>query len=113
VDAVSVWSTKSRSICRFIASRAGITQVTADKNEQRINMPSTPYRMRVTTARSHNKTMELLNDLRGDLRGEFLVGTYGAERTEDFIVSMTLETFAPLLEAHYENVVLPRVQRGE
>jgi hypothetical protein len=110
---VSVWSTKSSSICRFLSSRAGITQVSADKYEQRIVMPRTPYRMLVTTARSHNKTMEMLNSLRSTLRGEFLVSTYGADRTEDFIVSMTLETFAPLLEAHYNTVVLPRVQKGE
>lgn len=110
---MSVLHTKSASLARFIGSRTGIINVTREKGTSRILMGRTPYRMTVTTSRSHNATLAALNDLRGPLRGEFVVKTYGAERTEDFIVCMTLETFAPLLEAHYNTVVLPRLKEGE
>lgn len=110
---MSVLSTKAASAARFLASRAGIIGVTHERGTQRILMGRTPYRVLISTARSHNRTQELLAALRGHLRGSFIITTYGAERTEDFIVSMTLEEFAPLLEAHYNTVVLPRLKEGE
>lgn len=110
---MSVLHVKSASLARYIGSHTGIINVTPERGTGRINVGRTPYRMLLTTSRSHNKTLEAINDLRGSLKGWFVVKSYGAERTEDFIVSMTLETFAPLLEAHYRTVVLPRLQKGE
>jgi hypothetical protein len=113
VAAVSILHTKASSLARYIGSHSGIINVTHERGSGRISMGRTPYRMLITTARSNNKAMENINSLRGTLKGWFVVKSYGAERTEDFIVSMTLETFAPLLEAHYNTVVLPRLQEGE
>jgi hypothetical protein len=104
---------KAARVARYLTGTTNITNITPEAGTRTINMGRTQYKVRFSTARSHNRTMEMLGSLRGEPSGTFAISTFGAETTEDFIVSMTLETFAPLLEAHYQSAVLPRLQRGE
>jgi hypothetical protein len=110
---VSTWHNKSWALSRYITGKVGISNVTADKIKAVIHLGRTPYRMRLVTAKGHARTLESVADLRRGEPNLFIVQSFGAERVEDFIVSMTLETFAPLLEAHYKATVLPRLQEGE
>ena len=106
------WKVKSTSMKRMLISVSGILTASLDGAHRAFILPR-PYVMRLSSARSHNRTMEALNALREEPPFTFLVFTYGAQNARQFTVSMTAETFTLLLKEHYENVVRPREMEGE
>lgn len=106
------WERKSQSMKRMLVSVSEILTASVDTERRAIVLPH-PYRLRLTSARSHNRTMENLKVMRDEPPFTFVVSTYGAETPQQYTVSMTAETFTLLLKEHYRNVVQPRERQGE
>lgn len=112
---MGVRADKGKAVARYILGHTGIPGVAFAGSTNDIIMPL-PYFADVTTARK----LQLWHDRIAAPAGEGSLSHNIAIRYDnnmasvaDAWVGMTLHQFVPLLTAHYDHVVRPRIERME
>lgn len=101
---------KGRQAARYLGSHSGIPSL--GYSEGIIAAPS-EYLLTVSTIRSNDAVFASVREHEDDMRLHAHIKTTRANTIDNAPVGMTLRTFAVLLGAHYDSVVLPRIKRGE
>lgn len=107
---MSVVNDWGRSLTRLLTTRAGIPTLKWEWAGRRIDAPA-PYVFEATSARGLTRIILDTKALPRLPAVGVLFWKCEERGTDDGLVLMRTDTFAELLQAHYEAVVLPR-QRG-
>lgn len=99
------------SVTRFLTGHTGIPNLRWDYKHSLIESPL-PYEINLTGERSSERLFSRVRAQDPNHLGA-VISRMGEQRIADSFVTMRLQSYSALLAAHYENVALPRIQKGE